>query len=377
MNSSLSKTDVKTSNRSKIVEYIQKRGRSSRQEISRALHLSLPTVISIVNDLIEYGMIIEDGSFESTGGRKAKMLVIRQGFLFSLGVSITQHHIRFLLLDFNGTDLTDYSIHLEYTDTVEYYNNLTHELCLFLKSNRIEPGQLIGVGVAVPGIVDPQSGFLLRSHILNVSGINLFHSLRKIPYPLLLENDANCAAFAELSESDKNTAYFSLSDSVGGAIYIDGKLHSGNNLRAGEFGHMILHPNGVRCYCGKAGCFDSYCSTGALLNGEQHSLEEFFSLLERKNSSCLARWDTYLENLAMAVTNIRMAFDCNVVLGGYIGSYMGDYMDSLSTKAAKYNMFEQDTSYLRAGKNGKLSSALGAAKKVVSQYIKSIEGPIA
>ena len=105
----------------------------------------------------------------------------------------------------------------------------------------------------------------------------------------------------------------------------------------------------------------------------KHSLEEFFSLLENNDASCLARWETYLDNLAMAVTNIRMAFDCNIVLGGYIGSYIGSYMDSLSTKAAKYNMFEQDTSYLRAGKNGKLSSALGAAKKVIVQYIKSIE----
>lgn len=373
MNLSLNRTDIKTSNRSKIVEYIQKKERSSRQEIASALHLSLPTVFSNVNDLIEYGIIMEDGVFESTGGRKAKMLVVRQGFLFSLGVSITQHHVRFLLLDFNGTYITDHSIQLNYSDTVEYYNNLASNLSSFLEFNKIRTNQLIGVGFAIPGIVDPQKGLLLQSHILNVSGINLFHSFRKIPYPLLLENDANCAAFAELSESDKNTAYFSLSDSVGGAIYIDGKLHSGNNLRAGEFGHMILHPNGVTCYCGKAGCFDSYCSVGALLDAKENSLEEFFSLLENNDASCLARWETYLDNLAMAVTNIRMAFDCNIVLGGYIGSYIGSYMDSLSTKAAKYNMFEQDTSYLRAGKNGKLSSALGAAKKVIVQYIKSIE----
>lgn len=74
---------------------------------------------------------------------------------------------------------------------------------------------------------------------------------QRIPYPVFYENDANSALFSEIQQINTDMIYLSLSNSVGGAIYLNGKIVEGDHHRSAEFGHMILEPNGTPCYCGK------------------------------------------------------------------------------------------------------------------------------
>lgn len=364
--------EIKAKNRNKIISYVYDNGTVSRQDIARTLGLSLPTVLSNVNELLTMGMLVEVGEYASTGGRKAKRIAIQPDFRFTVGVDITKHHIRYLLFDLCGKSVSDISIRCNYADDSEYYDYLIKRLELFLQDNAIEFERVVGVGLSVPGIVDAENGILIRSHILGVSGVNLHFALREMPFPIWMDNDANCAAYAEVEQKKNNTAFFSLSYSLGGASYVDGKLHVGNNLRAGEFGHMLLHPGGKRCYCGKLGCLDAYCSVSALLDQQDESLDQFFQKVEYGSAEHVARWDEYLDNLAIAVTNVRMALDCEVVLGGYVGSYIGKYMEQLSRKTSKYNMFDQDASYIRVGKYKQISSAIGAAKMMAKRFFDSL-----
>lgn len=83
---------------------------------------------------------------------------------------------------------------------------------------------------------------------------------KALPCSAVFENDANCACFAERDAGRKNYVYFSLNESVGGAVMLNGRLWMGETFQAGELGHMILIPGGRRCYCGKQGCADAYLS---------------------------------------------------------------------------------------------------------------------
>lgn len=365
--------EIKTQNRNKVIRYVYANGPVSRQDIGRALSLSLPTVFSNVNELISMGLLAEIGEYASTGGRKAKRIAIQPKFRYSVGIDLTKHHIRYLLFDLCGKNISDINIRYDYSNTSEYYEYIGTRLKLFLEDNEIEAWRVIGVGFSIPGIVDAEHGILIRSHILGVSNVNLHHALRGIPFPFWMDNDANCAAYAEVEQNKKDTVYFSLSHSVGGANFVSGKMRFGDNLRAGELGHIILHPNGKRCYCGKKGCFDAYCSVDALLDQKDETLDQFFQQLGFHDADHVNRWDEYLENLAIAVTNMRMAFDCDVVLGGYMGTYIGEYQEQLSRKACKYDMFEQDTSYIRIGHYKQLSSAMGAAKMIVNRFFECQE----
>ena len=98
-------------------------------------------------------------------------------------------------------------------------------------------------------------------------------------------------------------------------------------------------------------------------------LEDFFEALERGEAWAVERWDDYLDDLAIAVTNIRMIFDCDIILGGYIGGYVEKYMNQFAKKTRKYNNFDQDTSYITTGCYKRLSSAIGAAQIVRDVFV--------
>ena len=75
----------------------------------------------------------------------------------------------------------------------------------------------------------------------------------------------------------QDAVYLSLNNTLGGAFSINGKLVTGQNQKAGEFGHIILVPGGKKCYCGKAGCADAYCAASALTDEEQKmTLEQIY-----------------------------------------------------------------------------------------------------
>ena len=85
---------------------------------------------------------------------------------------------------------------------------------------------------------------------------------------------------AEDMNTYQNAIYLSLNQTLGGAFCIGGNLFSGENQKAGEFGHMILVPQGRKCYCGKSGCADAYCAAGALVGESKDSVEQFMQLLQ-------------------------------------------------------------------------------------------------
>ena len=106
-----------------------------------------------------------------------------------------------------------------------------------------------------------------------------------------------------------------------------------------------------------------------LLDHSDDRLEDFFSRLDSGDETCIKRWETYLDNLAMAVTNLRMAYDCNVILGGYMGGYIAQYPGCFFEKAETYNKFDQDTSYISMGKHKRQSTVIGIAQLMLNHYI--------
>ena len=160
----------------------------------------------------------------------------------------------------------------------------------------------------------------------------------------------------------QNAIYLSLNQTLGGAFCIGGNLFSGENQKAGEFGHMILVPQGRKCYCGKSGCADAYCAAGALVGESKDSVEQFMQLLQNNDEKAEKKWEEYLDYLAILISNLRMAYDMDIILGGEMGGYLSDYMIPLGEKVMKYNGFDHDLRYLKNCSYKKEASAVGAAK---------------
>lgn len=366
--------ETKRTNKVRIAKFISERGITSKAEISSGLQISMPTTLQNVKELVEEGLVVERGEYESTGGRKAKALSISDTLGYAVGMDITANHVTFVLVNLRRELVEKERLRIPFENAFPYYEKLGEKLHTFLGKTETPGKKIIGVGISLPGIVDKEEKILLRSHALNVENISFKMMDSMIGFPYELENDANSAACAELTGRVRNTVYLSLSNTVGGAIYLHDRLYPGENFKSGEFGHMVLEKDGRQCYCGKRGCADAYLSAKLLEKAADDNLEAFFEKLRGGDTVCRQVWEEYLEYLAITVTNLRMVFDCDIMLGGYVGGYLEEFLTDLSRKIRKYNNFDLDTSYLRTGRYKLEASAYGATLKFVDQYFESLMG---
>ena len=151
-----------------------------------------------------------------------------------------------------------------------------------------------------------------------------------------------------------------------------GALYTGNHLRAGEFGHNTLVPGGRRCYCGKEGCLDAYCSARVLADYTQGRLADFFDRLRAGDPQLEQVWKEYLQYLAVAVNNLHMSFDCDVIVGGYVGAFLEEFGAPLHTLLEERNTFRRDASYLRFCRYKLEAAAVGAALVQVEEFIRGL-----
>lgn len=170
----------------------------------------------------------------------------------------------------------------------------------------------------------------------------------------------------------ENAVYLSLSNSVGGAFLQGSRLYLGEHQRSGEFGHMTLYPGGRECYCGKRGCLDAYCSAQRLSSLTEGKLDRFFEKLRQGDKECAQAWAGYQADLVTAANSLHMAFDCDVILGGYVGGYLEDWIGALRELAEERNPFDDGGTYLKVCRYRVEASALGAALQHVERFIEGL-----
>lgn len=365
--------DKKKANLVKVAKFILHKSSTSKPEIAATLGLSMPTVLQNVKELLDRKVIVESGEYESTGGRKAKALSVNAELKYAAGIDITANHISYVMINLTGELVDKVRIREVFENTLEYNERVHQHFQEFVEKSGIDPGKILGVGISLPGIIDKQNETLIISHILKLSNVSLKNLSQLFEYEVSYENDANSAAMAEMYRLEKNAVYLSLSNSVGGSFYIHNGIYEGDDYRSSEFGHMIIVPKGRKCYCGKKGCVDAYCSAQVLASHTGDNLEQFFDRLDKGDEILRQVWDEYLEYLAITATNLRMAYDCDVILGGYVGGLIGKYMPELNKKVIKYNGFENDTTYLKTCSFKKEVSALGIAMSFVEKYFELLE----
>lgn len=366
--------EIKKVNRNMIYKLIYKSEGISKQDIANKLGLSLPTVTQNLKYLKEQNLIIEDGEFESSGGRKAKIITCVKDSKLSLGIDITKNHISMVVLDLMGSIVNSIRISKKFVNEEDYFTELNSILENFIEESNVDREKILGVGISVPGILSQNKKSIVYSHALDLRNLDCANFYNNIHYPCVMSNDASAAGIAEIWHCDRteNVLYLSLSNTVGGAIILNNKLYEGENQKSGEVGHMTLIPDGRECYCGKRGCVDPYISALRLSEHCNGNLGGFFDLLNQGDEKLAENMENYLNYLSIAINNLRMIFDCNIILGGYVGAYMESYVQNLEDKAKKRNTFEKDADFIKVCKYKREASAVGAALIYLDGFINSI-----
>ncbi len=134
----------------------------------------------------------------------------------------------------------------------------------------VEPRQICGLGLCAPGPLDTKAGLALSTP--TISGFTDFpiraHLAQRVPWPVLLENDAIAATYGEwkfgAGQTSENLVYVTASTGIGGGAVVDGNLLHGRKGMAAHFGHMTIAPDGPLCACGNKGCWEALASGSAL-----------------------------------------------------------------------------------------------------------------
>lgn len=127
------------------------------------------------------------------------------------------------------------------------------------------------IGLGCPGTVNRDTGVIEFANNLGYSNFPLRDMLseRLDGKEVILENDANAAAYGEFKAGSlrgaRNAVAITLGTGIGSGIIIDGKIYAGSNFAAGEMGHTVIVYNGYPCNCGRKGCWEVYASATALI----------------------------------------------------------------------------------------------------------------
>lgn len=362
--------------RSAVYQYLYN-ARSPRPKltISKDLDISMPTVYQNVDELLEAGLIEYCGMQRSSGGRPAAQLRTVDGARYAIGLYITPHDIHISATDLSRTEIAYRRIPHNYEPaSPESITFITNELENYIDGNHIPRDRLLGVGIVLPGVIDPEENTLLYAPTLKLRDRDLRPLRSAIPYPTHVENDATSGGFAEWYNSRERNAiaYMTLAEGVGGTILVNGALYAGNNNRSGEFGHMCIEWNGKPCSCGKRGCLEAYLSTRRFREELGIDVEEFFFRLKNGDPSVLPFWNEYKRYLVMGIHNIRLSLDCDVVLGGLLAEYLEPYLDELRSMVMESNPFDAQSTFLRIDRHPRFGSIIGAAFYFIRDFIDSI-----
>ncbi|HCS73361.1 MAG TPA: hypothetical protein DIW17_05745 [Clostridiales bacterium] len=257
-----------------VFSIIKKSGSISRAQISRTVKMSPTSVGRIVDGLMEANLVKEVGSVGYGVGRKANLLQVDSKSLLSIGVEIDKGYIGVAVTNFNG-EIIDI---IENSDNILPFTpenvsckigEMANQLIAKIKP---EDSKIVGVGVAVPGLIDTDNGKVIFSAQLKWENKNLADMIKKEigGLPVKIDNEMKSKAIAEslygAAQTSNKVVLMSICSGVGSALIINGEVYRGSSNTAGEIGHITVDPNGLLCECGRLGCLQTYIADWALLD---------------------------------------------------------------------------------------------------------------
>ncbi len=258
------------------------------------------------------------------------------------------------------------------TDAVRGYDHIVATVAELAEALRDDAPGCSRVGVGTPGAVSVRSGFIKNSNTQCLNGRDLATDLRRaIGCDLVLENDANCFALAEvrLGAARDHEVVFGviLGTGVGGGLVLSGHAHAGRQRIAGEWGHHRIDPDGPDCYCGQRGCVEAYLSGPAFersyeaLAGETLPASAIVERARENDSHAREALDTYLDRFGWALANVINILDPDaVVLGGGM-SNIDELYSSGRDRVERYIFSDELVTPILRNQLGDSAGVLGAA----------------
>ncbi len=341
--STITATEMRGINRSAILEIIRRESPIARATIAKRLGISLPTVMRIVDKLIEEGFVRPQGNTEWSGGRRRPLLEFNSHGNVVLGVDMGGTKLYGAVSEISGRIIAEAEIDRKGADGEQCYRLLSRLIDDLLACPELRGRRVRGIGVGAPGITQHREGIVKWAYALNWKDFPLKARLNKrYKLPITVDNDVNLAALGELwfgvGQDAQNMVLITIGAGIGAGIIIDGTVYRGSSEASGEIGHMI--PG--REFLGKSyvdfGALESLASVTGMVkqaprNAGGPTMESIFEAAARGQPWARAIVADVVDYLAMAIGNLSVVLDPElIVVGGALTPYASDLTQSISRR---------------------------------------------
>ncbi|MBC3542080.1 ROK family transcriptional regulator [Rufibacter sediminis] len=306
----------------KVISYFAHTGNATIAELGKELNLSVPKITSLLNDLIQDGLVQDHGKVDSTGGRKPNVYGLAPESAFFLGIDVRTHHINIGLTDFQKNLISDFkSYPYKLSNDKESLDELCHIINNFISELPIPREKILGIGINLSGRINYAKGYnynLFDFHDAPLSKI----IEQVIGIKVFLENDSRAMAYGEycsgVVEDEKDVLFVNLDYGIGVGMILNNQLFYGKSGYSGEFGHIPLFQNEKMCKCGKKGCLETEASGWALVEMFKESMQAGASTIISQNN--IRPEDLTLDDIINAAKNDDvLAIELIAKIGDKIG----------------------------------------------------------
>lgn len=254
----------------KIIKYLYIKGAKTNTDICTRFDISSPTSMTLLNELINEGLVEKQGRGKSVGGRKPDLYGLKDNSLFVLSIHMERFKTKMAVFDNNNNNITGIrTFPFEISRDLSAIEQLYEHANDLIVGSGINTEKLMGIGLSMPGLVASVKGSNYTYLVPSKGEPSLQQILEQMfNKPVFVQNDVKSAALAEyrfgLAQNKKNVLVISMDWGIGLGVIIDGKLRMGASGFSGEFGHIPIVEDGTLCHCGKRGCLETVASGMAL-----------------------------------------------------------------------------------------------------------------
>lgn len=273
-----------------------------------------------------------------------------------IGIDIGGSHVGTGLINLNGRIIAKEEQDLDNEVKDENYSKklldtIIETITKVLEKKKIDIKEISLIGIAVPGTVSDTH--IIKADNLHIKDFDIVSEINKyFNIPIVLRNDAKCAAIAEkeygsLKKYD-DALFLTIGTGIGGAVYLGGKLLKPKKYEGFEIGHMVIQKNGLKCNCGRKGCFERYASMKAFkqmiqkeFGKENLTGKEVKELLENnKNSEQVDKIiNEYISYLSTGIANLINIFEPQTIsIGGSFVHFKDILLERLEKKLNEKNI---------------------------------------
>jgi predicted NBD/HSP70 family sugar kinase len=319
-------------NRSRVLRALADHGPLSRSDLARAAGVTRATMGTIVQGLIDSGLLEEHAAvLDGAIGKPARPVWFATDAGLAVAASITVDGVSACLVDAVGDVRSHATVPIK---DPESERGVADAVAKAVKQVRAE-GEPVGVGVAVPGVCDTQRGEVLGSgQIPGARGRRIFDTLTETTgLPVFVDNDSRAQALAErwfgAGRGRDTFASLQTGNGLGVGLVLDGVIVRSRNGTAGEVGHTCVVIDGDRCTCGLRGCWETIATVPWLrraarvdrLPGAHAMTCQRLTVLAEDNKEAAALLDQYAAHLSIGIANLNqiLSLETFIVHGDVVG----------------------------------------------------------